>query len=167
MHGVAFDATILVIRADSNDPALPGQFEILDILAALNYAAGKAHVINMSFGVLCIKCRKAPHRSADSVDDIRIIGQLRDSLLLVEGQSFGLIRDVTQLGDATRNLTKINFGGRRVELVKHTLPVSLSTIAAEFPSIDRPFHGNQFFLTCKIVVGSRNVISVGCGGDRK
>lgn len=58
-HGVAFDAKILAIRADTRvtDINVCGSlnpcsiFTITDITAALNYAAGKAHVINMSLGV--------------------------------------------------------------------------------------------------------------------
>ncbi len=48
MHGVAFDATILAIRADT--PSAPGSFTVADVIAGLDYAAGKAHVINLSLG---------------------------------------------------------------------------------------------------------------------
>jgi len=58
MHGVAFDATILAIRADTvvSDPAVCGGaascslFFDQDLVNALRYASGKAHVINMSLG---------------------------------------------------------------------------------------------------------------------
>ena len=58
-HGVAFDATILAIRADTQitDPLICDgpvpctRFNLADIVAGLNYAAGKAHVINLSLGV--------------------------------------------------------------------------------------------------------------------
>jgi subtilisin family serine protease len=53
MHGVAFDATILAVRADGRyiDGTSTSAFEIGDVTNAINYAAGKAHVINMSLGV--------------------------------------------------------------------------------------------------------------------
>lgn len=52
LHGVAYDATILAIRADARDEDgnSLGYFNISDIASALDYAAGKAHVINMSLG---------------------------------------------------------------------------------------------------------------------
>lgn len=58
-HGVAFDATILAIRTDTRTteptecgdyPTPCSRFLIEDIANALDYAAGKAHVINMSVG---------------------------------------------------------------------------------------------------------------------
>lgn len=60
MHGVAYDATILAIRADTQvtDPNFCGgpdpctTFYIIDLTAALNYAASKsAKVINLSLGI--------------------------------------------------------------------------------------------------------------------
>lgn len=52
LHGVAFDASILSIRADARDEdgASLGFFEVSDIADALEHASGTAHVINMSLG---------------------------------------------------------------------------------------------------------------------
>jgi len=59
-HGVAFDATILAIRTDTRitDTTLCGStdptcsvFNISDVAAGIDYAAGKAHVINLSLGI--------------------------------------------------------------------------------------------------------------------
>ncbi len=58
MHGVAFDATILAIRTDTviADPIFcggPAQCSVFyegDLINAIRYATGKAHVINLSLG---------------------------------------------------------------------------------------------------------------------
>ncbi|MCK5622839.1 MAG: S8 family serine peptidase, partial [Alphaproteobacteria bacterium] len=52
-HGVAFGSTILALRTDDRNPdgTSTGTFTVTDITAAISYAAGKAHVINISLGV--------------------------------------------------------------------------------------------------------------------
>lgn len=52
-HGVAFDATVLAIRADSRNPdgSSAGLFTVPGITAGVEYAAGRAHVINLSLGI--------------------------------------------------------------------------------------------------------------------
>ncbi len=51
-HGVAFGSTILAIRTDGRylDGTSTGMYSILDVTAGISYAAGKAHVINISLG---------------------------------------------------------------------------------------------------------------------
>jgi hypothetical protein len=51
-HGVAFGSTILALRTESRDldGTSTGTFTVADLTAAISYAAGKAHVINMSLG---------------------------------------------------------------------------------------------------------------------
>lgn len=53
LQGVAFDATILAIRTDARYPDGTSKeyFLISDIAAGIDYAAGKAHVINISLGM--------------------------------------------------------------------------------------------------------------------
>lgn len=53
LQGVAFDATILAVRTDARNPdgTSMGIFYISDIAAGIDYAAGKAHVINIGLGV--------------------------------------------------------------------------------------------------------------------
>lgn len=50
-HGVAFESTILAIRADKIGS--PGTFLLTDLVAGIDYAAGKAHIINLSLGAAC------------------------------------------------------------------------------------------------------------------
>lgn len=54
LHGVAFDATILAIRADGRDEDgfSTESFTIADITAGIDYAAGKALVINISLAAV-------------------------------------------------------------------------------------------------------------------
>jgi len=53
LHGVAFDSTILAVRADARNPdgTSAGFFYVSDIANAINYVAGKAHVVNIGLGV--------------------------------------------------------------------------------------------------------------------
>ena len=50
-HGVAFEATILAIRVDKIGS--PGAFDMVDLVTGIDYAAGRAHIINLSLGVPC------------------------------------------------------------------------------------------------------------------
>lgn len=52
-HGVAFGSTILAVRTDGRnlDGTTTDEYLILDVASGIAYAAGKAHVINLSLGV--------------------------------------------------------------------------------------------------------------------
>ena len=54
LQGVAFDATILAIRADARnqDGTTARVFHISDLATGIDYSASKAHVINISLGML-------------------------------------------------------------------------------------------------------------------